>query len=65
MLTVMMPPPTDKAPPATVKAMSGPTPAEIIEAFRARASRVITSELVDATQAQLRAGYSFQVSVVT
>jgi hypothetical protein len=44
--------------------MSGQTPAEIIEAFRARASRVITSELVDATHAQLQAGYSFQARVI-
>ena len=44
--------------------MSGPTPAEIIEAFMARASRVINSELVDATKAQLQAGFSFNARVL-
>ncbi len=44
--------------------MSGPPPAEIIEAFQARASRVINSELVDATKARLAEGYSFNVRIM-
>lgn len=44
--------------------MSASTPAEIIAAFMARASRVINSELVDSTKAQLEAGYSFNARVI-
>lgn len=44
--------------------MTGPAPAEIIEAFMARASRVINSELVDASVAQLAAGFSFDARVI-
>ncbi|MGH3967590.1 MAG: hypothetical protein ACRDTV_05595 [Mycobacterium sp.] len=49
---------------AILLAVSGPTPAQIIEAFMARASRVINSELVDSTKAQLQAGYSFNARVI-
>lgn len=44
--------------------VSGPTPAKIIEAFMARASRDINSELVNATVAQLEAGSSFEARVI-
>jgi hypothetical protein len=45
-------------------AVSGHAPAEIIDAFMARASRVINSELVDATKAQLEAGFSVNLRVI-
>ncbi|ODQ84904.1 hypothetical protein [Mycolicibacterium holsaticum] len=44
--------------------MSDYSPAEIIDAFMARAGRVITSELVNATVAQLEEGYSFDARIV-
>jgi len=44
--------------------VSGHTPAEIIEAFMARASRVVSSELVDATVGHMKAGYSFDLRMV-
>ncbi len=44
--------------------MSGHTPADIIGAFMARASRVVNSELVDASKAQLEAGFTFNVHVL-
>lgn len=42
----------------------GPTSAEIIDAFMARASRVISSELVDDSKAQITQGFSFNVRVL-
>lgn len=45
-------------------AVSSHTPAQIIDAFMARASRVLNSELVDATAAQLEAGFSFDVRII-
>jgi hypothetical protein len=40
------------------------TDAQIIDAFMGRASRVINSKLVDATTAQIEAGYSFNVRMI-
>ncbi|BBY92302.1 hypothetical protein MGALJ_19710 [Mycobacterium gallinarum] len=47
-----------------IVSVSGPTHAEIINAFMSRASRVINSELVSTTIAQLEAGYSFNARVI-
>jgi hypothetical protein len=44
--------------------VSSPTPAEIIDAFMARASRVVSSELVDTTVAHLEAGYTINLRMV-
>ncbi|WP_241473583.1 hypothetical protein [Mycolicibacterium neoaurum] len=44
--------------------MSGPPPAEVIQAFLTRADRVISSELVDAARLKLSEGFSFTVHLM-
>jgi hypothetical protein len=46
---------------SNLPAVSGRSAAEIIDAFMTRASRVINSELVDATKAQLEEGYTVNI----
>jgi hypothetical protein len=48
----------------TVDFVNGPTAAEIIDAFLARASRVVHSELVDATKVKFSEGYRFDVHMM-
>jgi hypothetical protein len=48
----------------TVAVVNGPPSAEIIDTFMSRASRVINSELVDATKARLEEGYKFSLHML-
>ena len=49
---------------ARLLAVSRHTPADVIDAFMARASRVINSDLVDSSKAQLKAGFTLKVRVI-